>query len=161
MSKAILLEKPPQLNTELVKAQYPFLQELIKQIRLADTCNLYDLWSDELLLEQLIISLEKEKEEHSSKNLNLDPLNQLLTTAFYKAIASSIASQTRQNTEAFIHLRNKEFSSAVVFCGGVLVLYSLIWGYRSFGFISLQELIESAEKNISEAVIKAKHYLDF
>ncbi|MBE9046084.1 DUF269 domain-containing protein [Pleurocapsales cyanobacterium LEGE 10410] len=158
MSKAILLEKPPQLNIESTKTQDSFLQELLEQIHLTDTCNLYDLWSDELLIDRLIISLEKE--EHSSKNLNLDPLNQLLTTAFYKAIASSIASKTGQNTEAFVHLRDREFSSAVIFCGGVLVLYSLIWGYRSFGFISLQELIESAETSISNAITKASRYLD-
>ena len=158
MNQALLLEKPPQLNTQSNKLKHPFLQELIKQIRLADTFSKYRDWSNELLLERLIVSLDKE--EHSSKNLNFDPLNQLLTNAFYQAIGSRIEKETGQTTETFVHLRNKEFSSAVISCSGVLVFYSLIWGYRSFGFLSLQELIESAETNIQDAVTKANHYLD-
>ena len=155
MNQTLLLEKPSQFSI----LKHYFLQELIKQIRLADTFGKYVHWTDALLLEQLIVSIDKEK--HSHKNLNFDPLNQLLTNTFFQAIGSRIEKQTGQTTETFVHLRNKEFSSAVISCGGVLVLYSLIWGYQSFGFFSLQELIESAEKNIREAVIKTSHYFDF
>ena len=84
-----------------------------------------------------------------------------MVNAFYNAIAVIIKRKTGYNTDAFIHLKNKEFSSAVICCGGVLVLYSLIWGYRSFNFLSLQELIESAETSINNAVNKASCYLDF
>ncbi len=154
MSLALTLEKP----TSQSEIQYSFLQELIKQIRLADTFGKYRKWSDELLVNQLIIS---DKEEIYSKNLNFDPLNQLLTNAFYQAIGTSIEKRTGYPTNTFVNLRNKEFSSAVISCDGVLVLYSLIWGYRSFEFISIQELIESAETYINDAVIKASCYLDF
>ncbi len=154
MSQVLTLQKPPQL-----KFQHPFLQELIKQIRLADTFSKYRDWSDELLIKQLIIS--QEREAFSSKNLNFDPLNQLLTQAFYKAIGVNIEIRTGHTTETFINLKGKEFSSAVICCGGVLVLYSLMWGYRSFGFLSLKELIESAETNIRDAVTKASLYLNF
>ena len=155
MSQALTLQKPPQLN----EFQHPFIQELIRQIRLADILRKYKNWSDELLVARLILSPEREK--LSAKNLNLDSLNQLLTSAFYKAVGTTIEKKTGHLTETYIHLKGKEFSSAVIFCGGVLVLYSLIWGYRSLSFISLQELIESAETNICHAVNKASHYLDF
>ncbi|MDJ0531272.1 MAG: DUF269 domain-containing protein [Xenococcaceae cyanobacterium MO_207.B15] len=155
MSQVLTREKPPNLS----KFQHPFLQELIKQIRLADTFGKYRDWSDELLVNQLINSPEKAK--NAPKNLNFEPLNQLLTNAFYNAIGSIIEKITGHNTETFVHLRNKEFSSAVVSCGGVLVLYALIWGYKSLRFMSLQELIESAENNIGIAVNKASRYLDF
>ena len=155
MSQVLTREKPPQLRV----LNHPFLQELIKQIRLADTLGKYHNWSDELLVNQLIISLEREA--ISSKNLNFDPLNQLLTNAFYNAIGATIERTTGHTTETFVHLKSKEFNSAVISCGGVLVLYELIWGYRSFGFLSLQELIESAETNICHAVTKAGFYLDF
>ncbi|MEO1669213.1 MAG: DUF269 domain-containing protein [Cyanobacteria bacterium J06631_2] len=155
MNQALLLETPLQLN----KIKHPFVQELIKQIRLADTLCQYRDWSDELLIEQLLVSLDKE--EHSNKNLNFDPLNQAIVNAFYNALGLIIEKRAGHPTETYVHLRNKEFSTAVIFCGGVLVLYSLIWGYQSFSFLSLEDLIESAEKNICEAVIKAEHYLDF
>ena len=155
MSQVVTLEKRSLPS----KLQHPFLQELIEQIRLADTLDKYLDWSDELLVNQLIISLDKEA--ISSKNLNFDSLNQLLTNAFYNAMGTIIERRTGHTTETFVHLKSKEFSSAVVFCGGVLVLYSLIWGYRSFGFLSLQELIESAENSINDAVTEASRYLDF
>ncbi|MEM8721096.1 MAG: DUF269 domain-containing protein [Cyanobacteria bacterium P01_G01_bin.39] len=155
MNQALLLETSLQLD----KIKHPFLQELIKQIRLADTLCKYRDCKDELLLDQLLVSLDKE--EHSSKNLNFDPLNQIITNAFYNAIGSIIEQRARHPTETYVHLRNKEFSSAVIFCGGVLVSYSLIWGYQSFGFLSLEELIESAETNIKNALTKANRYLDF
>ena len=155
MSQVLILEKPLQLS----KLNHPFLQELIKQIRLTDILNKYSKWSDESLLNQLLVS--NDKDLNSSKNFNLDPLNQLLTNAFYNAIGKLIEKRTGHPTDTFVHLRNQEFSSAVISCGGVLVLYSLIWGYRSFDFLSIQELIESAETYINDAVIKASRYLDF
>ena len=155
MSPTLTFEK----TTQKSKAQYSFVQELIRQIRLEDTFGKYSKWSDELLVNQLIIS--SEQEENSSKNLNFDPLNQLLTNAFYRTIGTIIEKITGCPTNTFVNLRNKEFSSAVISCDGVLVLYSLIWGYRSFEFISRQELIESAETYINDAVIKASFYLDF
>ena len=154
MSQVLTLEKPPQL-----KFKHPFLQELIKQIRLADSFGQYSDWSDERLIEQLIIS--SDREAFYAKNSNFEILNQLLTNAFYKAIGTMIESKTGHSTEIFVHLRNREFSSAVISCGGVLVLYSLIWGYRSLSFLSISELIESAETNIRNAVNKASLYLDF
>ena len=155
MNQVLTLEKPLQSS----KSNHPFLQELIEQIRRADTFGKYHRWSDESLVNQLIIS--SDKEAISSKNLNLDPLNQLLTNAFYNAIGIIIEKKTGHFTETFVYLRNKEFSSVVISCDGVLVLYSLIWGYRSFGFLSIQELMESAETYINDAVIKASRYLDF
>ena len=155
MSSTLTLEKSSQSS----KYKHPFLQELIKQIRLADTFSKYHDWSDELLVNKLIFS--PDKEAISSKNLNCDPLNQLLTNAFYTAIGITIERRTEHTTETFVHLRNQEFSSAVISCGGVIVLYALIWGYRSLGFLSLQELIEAAETNIHNAITKASWYLDF
>ncbi len=154
MSQVLTLEKPAQL-----KFKHPFLQELIKQIRLADVGSEYRNWSDELLIEQLIIP--SDREAFFSKNLNFETLNQLLTNAFYQAIGAIIERKTGYTTEIFVHLKSKEFSSAVISCGGVLVLYSLIWGYRSLSFLSLSELIESAENNIHNAVTKASLYLNF
>ncbi len=155
MSRVLTLEK----TIETSKNQDTFLEELVNQIRLVDTFSKYRNWSDELLLNELIIS--SDQDSVSSKNLNFDPLNQLLTNAFYQAIGASIEKRTGHCTDTYVHLRNKEFSSAVISCGGVLVLYSLIWGYRSFGFISIQELIESAETYIDDAINKASRYLDF
>jgi Protein of unknown function, DUF269 len=158
MSPVLTLAKTTQKRQKST-IQHSFLEELIKQIRLADISRQYYYLSDELLVDELIISAKKNL--FSSKNLNLDPLNQLLTNAFYQTIGATIETRTGQPTETYVHIRNKEFSSVVISCNGVLVLYSIIWGYRSFGFLSLPELIETAETQIRESIIKANRYLDF
>ncbi|MGD1917867.1 MAG: DUF269 domain-containing protein [Pleurocapsa sp.] len=155
MNQSLTLEKPQSSN----KLQHPFLQELIEQLRNCDSYDKYCNWSDELLLEKLTVALKKQS--ISLQNLNLDPFYQLLTKAFYQAIGSNIERNTGHITETHVHVRNKEFSSAVIFCDGVLVLNSLISGYKVFKFFSIRELIETAENNIIEAVIKASYYLDF
>ncbi len=158
MSPVLTLENPPQL-TKSTNFSHPFLQEFIKQIRLADTFGKFNNLTDELLIEQLIIA--SDKEIVSPRNLNLDPINQLVIHAFYGAIGVNIEQKTGHSTELFINLKGREFSSAVISCGGVIVLYSLIWGYKNFGFISIKELIESAENYIRDAITKASLYLDF
>jgi probable nitrogen fixation protein len=151
MSQTLTLNQP----TKSSELEHPFLQELIRQIRNSDTANSYCNWSDEFLINQLIISSEQKKD------IFVAPLKQLLTNAFYRAIGVTIEKKTGHPTETFIHLKDKELSSAVICCGRVLVLTSLMSGYLSFGFLSLQQLIELAESNVGNAVIKASQYLDF
>jgi hypothetical protein len=81
--------------------------------------------------------------------------------AFYQTIGVNIEKITGHTTDTFINLKGNEFSSAVISCGGVIVLSSLIWGYKRFRFLSLNELIEVAEINIRNAINKASLYLDF
>ncbi|MGF1479960.1 MAG: DUF269 domain-containing protein [Cyanophyceae cyanobacterium] len=150
----ITLEKPPQIT----QSPHLFLQELIDQFRLEDTANRYQKWSDERLIKRLVGSPDP---TISSNNLNLDPLSQLLTQAFYQTVGAAIEKRTGHKTETYVQLKGKDFSSAVIFCGGVLVLYSLIWGYRSLSFLTTQALVESAETFINSAVTKASQYLDF
>ena len=155
MSPTLTLET----SSSFTKYKHSFLDELIQKIRLIDTHEKYQDLSDELLVEELISALNSEA--FTYKNLNLHPLYQFLASAFYQAIGDHIESATGHTTETHVHVRNKEFSSAVIFCGGVLVLNSLIYGYQNFKSISLQELVDMAENNIREAVIKASYYLDF
>jgi probable nitrogen fixation protein len=155
MSPVLTLEKPPQLT----KFSHPFLEELIKQIRLADTLGKFNYLADELLIEQLIIL--SEREIIASKNFNLETISQMVIYAFYQTIGVNIEKITGHTTDTFINLKGNEFSSAVISCGGVIVLSSLIWGYKRFRFLSLNELIEVAEINIRNAINKASLYLDF
>jgi probable nitrogen fixation protein len=151
MTSVALLQKPQLAIT----FEELFLQELIEQFHIQDRSKVYQNWSDYLLLELFTTS------KKSLKNFNLDHLNQLLMNAFYHAIAKTIEQKTGYSTQTFVHVKNKEYSSAVVFCGGVLVVYSLIWGYKKYGFNSIDRLLEEAEKIIEAAMAKASPYLDF
>jgi probable nitrogen fixation protein len=139
-----------------------FLQELIEQFRLADTANKYTNWSDGLLIDRLIFTGDREKKylKRLAIVLDFDPLDSLLTYSFYKAISAKIEKQTGHETETFVHLSHQNFTSVVISCGGVIVLYSLIGGDKNLGFVSLEELLQSAKNNIDKAIAKASRYLD-
>lgn len=146
------LEKPPYLGS----SQHPFLQELVGKIRGADIDKQYHYWSDESLIERLIATPQDCWEQ-----FNLNVLYRLFIHAFYNTIGAAIARATGHNTETFVHLKGKELSSAVIFCGGVLVLHSWVWESNRLGFQSLQHLIEASENQIGLAIAKANCYLDF
>jgi probable nitrogen fixation protein len=152
---SLALLNPPQLTLDFSEL---FLQELIEQFHLQDQSKVYHNWSDRLVLD-FFINSEQQKIK-ASNNFNFDYLNQLLISSFYHAIAKIIEEKTGHSTQAFIQLKNKEFSSAVVFCGGVLVVYSLICGKRKYGFDSSKQLLEEAQKIIETAIAKASLYLD-
>lgn len=155
MSQVLTLDKP----TQSAKIKHPFLQELIKQIRKSNAFEKYSNCSDEFLIDQLILS-NHQKVVNQGETTSV-PVNQVLTSAFYKAIGATIEKKTGHPTNTFVHLSDQKLSSAVICCGGVLVLSSLIWEYLSFGSFSLPTLIELAETNIGYAITKASQYLDF
>lgn len=142
----------PQKSSEF---QHPFLEELIREIRNSDTNNYYYEYSNEFLINQLIISSEKNTSGF------LENLKKLSINAFYRAIGINIERKTGHPTETFIHFKDQKIGSAVICCGRVVVFTSLMSGYLSFGFLSLQELIRWVEVNIENAVGKASLYLDF
>jgi probable nitrogen fixation protein len=150
MTSVVILEKPQQFFS----FEELFLQELIEQFHLQDRRKVYQSWSDRLILDFFITS------ERPLSNFNIDYLNQLLISAFYHAIAQIIEQKTDHDTQTFVHVKNKEYSSAVVFCGGVLVVYSLIWGYKKYGFDSSEKMLKEAQKIIEAAMTKASLYLD-
>lgn len=146
------LEKPPQAGC----TQHPFLQELIAKIRVADTDRQYHHWSDESLIDRFIVTPQDNWETS-----NLNNLYRLFIHAFYNTIGAAIARATGHNTETFVHFKGKELSSAVIFCGGVLVLHSWVFKSKHLGFQSLQHLIEASENQVGYAIAKANRYLDF
>lgn len=151
MTPVSLLEK----SAKVLSFEEQFLQELIEQFHCQDRTKVYQSWSDLLILE-FFMSGDK-----SLKNFNVDRLNQLAISAYYHAIARFVERETGHKTQTFVHVKNKEFSSAVVFCGGVLVVYALIRGNKKYGFDSSERLLQEAKTTLQNAIAKASLYLDF
>ncbi len=152
MTSVALREKPQKL----LNFDELFLQELIEQIHLQEQGKVFQSWPDTLVLDFFITS-----DPQLLSGFNLHRLNQLLISAFYQAIAKLIEQKTGHSTQTFVHVADKKSSSAVVFCGGVLVVYSLICGQKKYGFNSIGQLLEEAKKIIEASLVKASLYLDF
>ena len=133
-----------------------FLQEFIQQVRQQDTCGTFSNCDDRLLVRSLLFPSKSEKENHE-----IDPLTNLRVSAFYRAIATIIERETGYITETFINLTSKKLSSALIFCGGVLVVYQIIRKLELFGFESIDKLAFEGSVLITNALAKASQYLDY
>ena len=129
-----------------------FLQEFLKQIHLQEP----SYYTNELPLESLIVPSSE-----SRKSSDIHPSTHLRISAFYSAVAAIIEKRTGHITETFVNVANQKLSSALVFCGGVLVVYEIIKKAEDFGFESRENLAWEGEKLIQNALAKAGHYLDF
>ncbi|MGK7926477.1 MAG: DUF269 domain-containing protein [Spirulina sp.] len=135
----------------------PFLQELVRQVRLRDTWGIYRDWSNELMLQSLITTSDREYEAISQGEV--DALSQLRISAFYHAIAATIEQEIGQMTEIFLNLHHCDNNSALIFCGRVLVVLDLFRRIADFGFDSLERLAMEGERLVRHATAKARQYL--
>ncbi|MDJ0713113.1 MAG: DUF269 domain-containing protein [Prochloraceae cyanobacterium] len=129
-----------------------FLQEFLNQIRLQEP----NYHPQEVTLESFIVPSSE-----SGKSSDINPSTRLRISAFYSAVAAIIEKRTGHITETFVNIANQKLSSALVFCGGVLVVYDIIKKAEDFGFESRENLAWEGERLIQNALAKAGHYLDF
>ncbi|MEM9540520.1 MAG: DUF269 domain-containing protein [Cyanobacteria bacterium P01_E01_bin.42] len=147
---------PPERVRETIYDR-PFLQELARQVRLRDTSGIYRDWSNELMLQSLIATSDREYEAIAGGEI--DTLSQLRISAFYHAIAATIEKEIGEMTETFLNLHHCDSNSALIFCGRVLVVLDLFKRIVDFGFDSLERLVAEGERLIVNATHKASRYL--
>lgn len=154
MNSVTTIEK--SLATDTV--ENPFLEELVRQVRLQDTSGIYSNCSNELLLKSFVIP-------SNSCQLPLDSQEDSLTTlgvsAFYHAVAAMVEKETGQLAQIFINLSHQGLSSALVCCGPLLVVSRLLRGGQELGFDSPEILATEGEKIVQKAISKVRQYFDF
>lgn len=155
MSQAIAFKNSPGVELSV----HPFLKELVHQIRAQDTTDRFRLWSDESLLEALVIPSKKACRA-AKPDPEIDTLVCLQVSAFYRAIAEFIRLETNQLVETFVNVNRRGVSSVVVFCGHLLVVFELLREVQCFGFESLEKIVEAGERGIGSAIAKAKQFFD-
>jgi probable nitrogen fixation protein len=79
-------------------------------------------------------------------------------SAFYYAIATIIERETGQITEVFINLSSQSISSALICCGNLLVINELLTKASSFGFDSIEKLVDEADKLIQSAMTRIEKF---
>ncbi|MBZ8181684.1 DUF269 domain-containing protein [Oscillatoria salina] len=149
-----LIENPNHLS-DTANLNNPFLDELVRQIRILDTTNLYRHYSNESLL-SLLLTNKKE-----CKHLQLDATLLQLIFAFYRTIAARLEQETGQITEAFINLSQEGLGSVMVVCGSLLVVSQILRNASCFGFESLDTLAGEGEKITQSAIKLAENYFEF
>lgn len=144
--------------------QSVFLRKLVQQMRFHDTNGIYDHCPDSTLLQSLIIPAGTlcpvESARRYADPCAIAPLTRLQVSAFYHAIAAEVETITGQVTQIFINLGHSELSSALIFCGNLLVLSQLLRQVNCFGFESIETLKQEGEQMVKKAVTKAYQYFN-
>ncbi|MGK7931449.1 MAG: DUF269 domain-containing protein [Microcystaceae cyanobacterium] len=146
-------------SAHLSLPNHPFVMVFIEQFHLADTEGKYQDWSDEKLLNSLIVSLSGKS--HFNFSGKYRPTNNLLRvqiTAFYQAVASLIEEKTGKIPQVFLNLSTHGVSSALIFCGNLLVTYELLMRLSEFSFDSLESLVKTGEVLAHNASLRVQDF---
>ena len=128
----------------------PFVRQMVVQLRAIDSYGTYDNWSDEKVLDPLVLTKERKREIPVVG----DPDETIVARlkAYYNALASSIEKQTGLMAVPVVNLTHEGFGRAFVVTGKLIVLDKTLRDVHRFGFPSLEKMCEDSQKLIDRAV---------
>lgn len=135
---------------------HPFAHQMVVQLRAIDSYGTYDVWSDEKVLDPLILTKERRREIPVVG----DPDEILVARlkAYYNALATSIEKQTGLLAAPVVNLSHEGFGRAFVITGKMIVLDKVLRDVHRFGFPSLEKMCEESDKLIDKAVALVGQY---
>lgn len=139
---------------ELVNSQ--FAQEMVKQLRALDAYDVYAKSSDLEILDPLIMTKERRREIPVIG----DPDEEIIARvkAYYNALSSMIEQKTNLMAVPMVNLTHEGFGRALIMVGKLVVVDKVLRDVHRFGFKSLADLIEEADKIINKAADLATKY---
>ena len=143
-----VLEAVVQASDELL--QNPMIRQIVVQLRAMDSYGTYDTWTDDKVLDPLILTKARRREIPVVG----DPDETVIARvkAFYNAIAVTIEGQCGLRAVPVINLTHEGFGRAMIIVGKLVVLDKTLRDVHRFGFDSLEKLIDEMEKLSTKAV---------
>ena len=143
-----VLEAVVQASDELL--QNPMIRQIVVQLRAMDSYGTYDTWTDDKVLDPLILTKARRREIPVVG----DPDETVIARvkAFYNAIAVTIEGQCGLMAVPVITLTHEGFGRAMIIVGKLVVLDKTLRDVHRFGFDSLEKLIDEMEKLSTKAV---------
>jgi probable nitrogen fixation protein len=139
----------PNMTSEVV-------QEMIKQLRALDTYDTYDGWSEEKIIDPLVLTKERKREIPIVGDP--DEITLARVKAYYNSIASLIEKKSKLMAVPVINITHEGFGRAFVLVGKLIVVDKTLRDVHRFGFPSLTEMCEKTETAISKAVELIEQY---
>ncbi len=128
----------------------PFSKELVRQLRALDSYGQYDSWSDDKILDPMILT--KERKAEIPLVGDPDEVTVSRVRAFYNAIAVRIETQTRLLSVPLIHLSHEGFGRALITTGKLVVLDRTLRDVHRFGFPSLAKMEAQGDRLVEQAL---------
>lgn len=124
--------------------------EMLKQLRAMDTYDTYEGWSEEKIIDPLIMTKERKREIPIVGDP--DEITLARVKAYYNAIASLAEKRTGLMAVPVINITHEGFGRALVLVGKLIAVDKVLRDVHRFGFASLEELNEKTEKILEKAV---------
>ncbi|MCQ8102508.1 NifX-associated nitrogen fixation protein [Methylomonas sp. SURF-2] len=128
----------------------PVVQEMLKQLRALDTYDTYEGWSDEKIIDPLVMTKERKREIPIIGDP--DEITLARVKAYYNSIASLVEKRSGKMAVPVINITHEGFGRAFVLVGKLIVVDKTLRDVHRFGFPSLEDLSVKTEAVIEKAV---------
>ena len=145
----------------VVEAGDPFMAsdivaEMLRQLKAIDLYGNYDGWSDEKIIDPLIMTKERKREIPIIGDPDEITLSRV--KAYYNSIASLVEKRAGLMAVPVINLTHEGFGRAFVLVGKLIVVDKTLRDVHRFGFPSLEDLSVKTEAIIDKAVALIEQY---
>ena len=138
------------LAVEAADIEHPFVHQMVVQLRAVDSYGTYDNWSDEKVIDPLILTKERKKEIPVVGDPDEIVISRL--KAYYNALASMIEKESGLMAVPVVNLTHEGFGRAFIIVGKLVALDKTLRDVHRFGFPSVEKLAQDSEKLINKAV---------
>lgn len=130
--------------------QNPFVKQMVVQLRAMDSYGTYDTWSDEKVLDPMILTKERRREIPVVG----DPDEVVISRvkAYYNAIAVRIEQECGLMAVPMMNLTHEGFGRALIMVGKLVVVDKALRDVHRFGFDSVDKLDGEGEKIVARAL---------
>lgn len=133
-----------------------FVAEMLKQLRALDTYDTYEDWSEERIIDPLILTKERKREIPIVGDPDETTVARI--KSYYNAIASLIENKSGLMAVPFVNLTHEGFGRALVMVGKLIVVDKTLRDVHRWGFPSLEALCEQSEKQIDKALAMIEQF---
>ena len=133
----------PNLSSDVVV-------EMLKQLRALDTYDSYEGWTEEKIIDPLVLTKERKRDIPIIGDPDETTLARV--KAYYNSIASLIEKKSGYMAVPVINITHEGFGRAFILVGKLIVVDKTLRDVHRFGFPSLEDMCEKTEKIIEKAV---------
>lgn len=126
--------------------QTTFIKQMVTQMRAMDSYGTYDTWTDDKVLDPLVLTKERRREIPVVGDP--DEIVIARVKAYYNAIAVCIEKECGLMAVPMINLTHEGFGRAIILVGKLVAVDKTLRDVHRFGFPSLEKMDEDASKII-------------
>tara|TARA_R110001583_G_scaffold60618_6_gene179947 strand:+ start:3817 stop:4284 length:468 start_codon:yes stop_codon:yes gene_type:complete len=128
----------------------PLVRQVVVQLRAMDSYGTYDTWSDDKVLDPMILTKARRREIPVVGDPDETTVARI--KAYYNALSTTIEKESGLMAVPVINITHEGFGRAMIIVGKLVVLDKVLRDVHRFGFDSLEKMIEEIEKVSSKAV---------